>query len=165
MSINFNSQGIVGGLIDLYEKKKATQKLKRPAWVTQHAPMHQFCFVHCWGSDGWISTLSPSVPPWLFFINFPPFPCCPQSLWPIYRSTYLPPVSHNPSSWTLSLSPSPVCHYGKVHAFCRVESHARLQAAKLVSCSGIDICYSLKITSTSASTVCTCLGVHPICQL
>jgi hypothetical protein len=95
---------------------------------------------------------------------FVPSPCCPQSLWPIYRSTYLPPVSHNPSSYPLPLLPSPVCHYGKVHGFCRVESHVRFQAAKGSHGQNIDICYSVKMTSTSASTVWLCFGIHPICQ-
>jgi hypothetical protein len=113
----------------------------------------------------WMNPNSKSLSATLVVLyTFPPSPCCPQSLWPIYQSTYLPTVSHNPSSYPLPLLPSLVCHYGKVHAFCRVESHARFQAAKLVSCSGIDICYSLKMTSTSASTVCICLGVHPICH-
>jgi hypothetical protein len=54
-----------------------------------------------------------------------------------------PLVSHNPSSYPLPFLPSPIYHYEKVHAFCKVESHARFQAAKLVSCSSIDICYFL----------------------
>ncbi len=93
----------------------------------------------------------------------------PFSLLPPIPVTYLP-IHLRTSSFTQpSLLPTPPFAESSlplcVNAFCRVESHVRLQAAKLVSCSGIDICYSLKMTSTSASTVCICLGVHPICQL
>jgi hypothetical protein len=97
----------------------------------------------------------------LFFLPF--------SLLPPIPVTYLP--IHLPTSSFIQPSLLPPLPFGEpslplcVHAFCRVESQVRLQAAKLVSCSGIDICYSLKMTSTSASTVCICLGVHPICQL
>ncbi len=96
----------------------------------------------------------------LFFSPFSLLPPIPVTYLPIHlrTSNFTQPSLLPPPPFA---EPSlPLC----VNAFCRVESHVRLQAAKLVSCSGIDICYSLKMTSTSASTVCICLGVQPICQ-